>query len=68
MRYTVGDVAKLAGCSSYLVRRLNNLGYLKCGRDTEIGEFSQIPTELRKLSGNCWARIRLLMTHKKNDL
>ena len=33
MRYTVGDVAKLAGCSSYLVRRLNNLGYLKCGRD-----------------------------------
>jgi DNA-binding transcriptional MerR regulator len=33
VRYTVGDVAKLAGCSSYLVRRLNNLGYLKCGRD-----------------------------------
>ena len=33
MRYTVGDVARLAGCSSYLVRRLNNLGYLKCGRD-----------------------------------
>ena len=33
MRYTVGGVAKLAGCSSYLVRRLNNLGYLKCGRD-----------------------------------
>jgi len=33
VRYTVGDVAKLADCSSYLVRRLNNLGYLKCGRD-----------------------------------
>ena len=33
MRFTVRDVATLADCSPYLVRRLANLGYLKCGRD-----------------------------------
>lgn len=32
-RGTVRDVAKLANCSLYLVRRLENLGYVKSGRD-----------------------------------
>ena len=33
MRFTVRDVANLADCSPYLVRRLANLGYLKSRRN-----------------------------------
>ena len=33
MRFTVRDVAKLADCSPYLVRKLDRMGYLRCGRN-----------------------------------
>ena len=33
MRSTVRDIAKLADCSPYLVRKLDRKGYLKSGRN-----------------------------------
>ena len=32
-RWTVRDIADLAGCSPYLVRKLDRMGYLRCGRN-----------------------------------
>ena len=32
-RCTVRDIARLAGCSPYLVRKLDRKGYLRCKRN-----------------------------------